>query len=303
MSTTLDSPLDIPLLSAYIINSYVVALQFGKEVDLVTVWLRYAGLFAVLYALTRSLMCSLYGKADSCFLGIVNYNSHGSPHYRRSIAESRALTWSVSIIKMQHIVRDGKCMDHQYSAVGSSSGMVPIDEHYEEILVLGVPGCYANPIVLPYSTWDGPVNNAISLAYEVILIIMVAYRSFWQLRNQKNHSSLLGVKSIAGLLTQQGLLYFIFVFLIGILNTLGDNSSPIFDYAVTRFIENAGTVTQAIVLYMLGPWFILSMRDPKAIGSTSSSGPSNEMVSSVDFRRPSALPNDPESSIQEVPAN
>ncbi|EIW80178.1 hypothetical protein CONPUDRAFT_73361 [Coniophora puteana RWD-64-598 SS2] len=162
----------------------------------------------------------------------------------------------------------------------------------EEAIVLGTPGCFTFAPISPYS-WPDPLNVALSLAYEVTLIVMVIYRSYWQLRDHQKHSALLGVKSITSLISRHGLLYFLFMILYGISDTINVarlNSSPL----------GLSSTTESMVTSMLGPWFIISIREPDVIRQGSDSGLSRDAMSSVAFRRSSDTPGYEGAGIQEM---
>ncbi|EIW78666.1 hypothetical protein CONPUDRAFT_75285 [Coniophora puteana RWD-64-598 SS2] len=76
-----------------------------------------------------------------------------------------------------------------------------------EGIVIGIPECWIHPPTAPL-TWVNPVNNGVSLAFDAILLAMVMFRYFWQLREKQKQSPAIGLGGIMDLLVQHHLVYF-----------------------------------------------------------------------------------------------
>ncbi|EIW77070.1 hypothetical protein CONPUDRAFT_75883 [Coniophora puteana RWD-64-598 SS2] len=120
---------------------------------------------------------------------------------------------------------------------------------------MGLPYCITlNPTL--FLAWLNPVDAAISLGLEMILFLMMLYRSICYLRENKDFVR--QFKSVAQVIFQQGLLYFVWCVL----------CSPSTKAVMLRprqnletvVLTNIGWILQMMLLCMIGPWFILSIR-------------------------------------------
>jgi len=111
----------------------------------------------------------------------------------------------------------------------------------------------------PALTWVNPLSAGVSLAFELLLTVMVVYRSLWKLNEHRKQSRAIGIHSIVDLIVQHSVLFFLGTLAAGIINAL--LTDPYTGPLDTMILEDISPALDTIITCMMGPWLILSIRE------------------------------------------
>ncbi|EIW77646.1 hypothetical protein CONPUDRAFT_145906 [Coniophora puteana RWD-64-598 SS2] len=134
-----------------------------------------------------------------------------------------------------------------------------------------------------FLAWLASVSGGITLGFEIILFIMMVYRCLWHLRERRPAGSVYRFKSAAEMLLQQGVLYFVWFAIRQVVAAVARFSS-IFSQLGIFIIVDIGWGLQVMLLCMLGPWFILSIRKNHMDSVKGGTDMTMQTLSTIEFR-------------------